>query len=107
MSIGAQVRKKRNMLNFNQRQLAKKIGIRQSELSRIESDKVKGLPETLLRKIAEALGENVSYFFEERTTNNLWSLGQTENVPTIKVKLEITPETEKTIIRLIREFKKG
>jgi len=95
------------MLKFNQRQFASKVGIRQSELSRIENDKVKGTSELLLRRIAEALGEKVSYLFEEEPKSNLY---KTQNLPLIVVQLQIEPKhieiIEKVIKRLIEEFRK-
>lgn len=97
------------MLNLNQRQFAKKVGIRQSELSRIESDKVKGTPEALLRKIAEALGENVSYLFEEEK-RILSSITHFQNLPLISISFQIEPKhikmVEKVVRRLIKEFRK-
>ena len=66
MAIGKQIRKKRISLEWRQTQLAKKIGISQKQLSKIETDKLKKPPsEELLHKFSEVLGEPISYFFEE------------------------------------------
>jgi len=95
------------MLKFNQRQFASKVGIRQSELSRIENDKVKGTSELLLRRIAEALGEKISYLFEEEPKSNLYAI---QNLPLIVVQLHIEPRhikiIEEVIRNLLKEFKK-
>lgn len=65
MTIGSQIAKRRNIQKWNQRQLGKKAGISQIEVSRIETGRTKRIPESLLRKFAEALQVPVSYFYEE------------------------------------------
>ena len=65
MTIGSQISERRKLLKLNQRDVAKKVGINRSDLSRIENDKRVGMPESLLHKLAEVLKVPISYFYEE------------------------------------------
>ena len=57
-SIGANIRAKRRMLGLNQEDLAKKLGLTQANISRIEASS-KGPSAEMLLAVAEALGCDV------------------------------------------------
>jgi len=107
MPIGNQILKKRNILKLKQKELAEKVGVRQNQLSGIETGRIKRIPETLLRKFAKALQEDVSYFYEEEPKA---ILPTTQNLPLILIQLHIEPKhieiVEKAIKRLVKEFHK-
>lgn len=65
MTIGQRISERRKLLKLNQKDVAEKVGINRSDLSRIENDKRVGMPETLLHKLAEVLKVPISYFYEE------------------------------------------
>jgi len=61
MLIGSRVLKLRLKRKMNQKQLAKKAGIAQATISRIESGQVKGLRIESLKRLAEALDVPIDY----------------------------------------------
>lgn len=107
MSIGNQILKKRIFLKLKQKELASKVGLRQNQLSGIETGRIKRISETLLRKFAKALHEPVSYFYEE---DSKAIFPTTRNFPLIVVSLQVEPRhikiIEEMVKNLMKEFKK-
>ena len=72
MSVGSAIRNKRKSLNITLQSLATNIGADAGNLSRIERGEL-GVSETMLRKIAEALGCTPAYLYtisDAPTTQN-------------------------------------
>ncbi|WP_181217266.1 helix-turn-helix domain-containing protein [Bacillus subtilis] len=74
--VGRKLRKIRDKRNYSQRQLAEKLGVSDSYLSKVE----KGQPVSLklLERIADILNVHISYFFIEDDELNEFSDAQKE-----------------------------
>jgi len=72
MTLGEKVRRMREKLGMNQKQLAEASGITQATISRIESGQVKELKSEALKRLAKALGITVDYLVDktDRLTPN-------------------------------------
>lgn len=109
--IGERIRKKRKYLKWTQKVLAQKVGLKGIDISRIETGRLKKPPsEELLGEIAEALGENVSYLFEEPEKRIVSSLNHFQNLPLVNISLQIEPKHIKIVVkaikRLVKELRK-
>lgn len=101
--IGKRICKKRKYLKWTQQDLAKKIGLKGIDISRIETGRLKKPPsEALLRKIAEALGENVSYLFEEPEKRIVSSLNHFQDLPLVNISLQVEPKHIKIVVKAIK-----
>lgn len=106
MAIGKQIAKKRIILKWSQQELAKKVGVSQNLISKVETGILKKPPsEELLHKIAETLGENVSYLFEEEE-KVLSSLTHFQDLPLVNISLQIEPKHIKIVVKAIKQLVK-
>ena len=89
MSIGFKIKKLREGKNVSQPSLAAKLGISQSDLSKIENDQTKKIDFLLMDKICKEFDVDLNYFTELNQINNIKKLeGCVNNHGTIN----LTPE---------------
>ena len=79
MNIGLEIKLLRERANMSSKELAAKIGISQSQMSRLEKGQ-RRIDAELLQKIAEALNVSPAYFFEKAESTSS-SLPQREPSP--------------------------
>lgn len=105
ITIGRQIRKKRNILKLTQRQLAKKVGLSQKDISRIETGESEKISESVLRKFSEVLQEPISYFYgEEKRTPIFEEISKT---PPVFIVLQVTPKDIHIVEKLLKLIKKS
>ena len=68
--IGRKIKEVRMMRNYTQEYVAKKAGISQGALSKIEGGRDPGASE--LKKMAECLEVDINVFFEKPVANHVW-----------------------------------
>lgn len=65
--IGDLIKETRALLGMSQSELADRAGLRREQLSRIESNQTPNLRPSTIKKIADALGKDVSFFRDAKT----------------------------------------
>ncbi len=70
MNIGTKIRQLRENKNLSQAELALRLGIEQSSLSKIESNKTEKLDFLFMDKVCKEFNKDFSYFLPNHTINN-------------------------------------
>lgn len=97
MSLGERIRKRRQILEITQQQLAQSLGMTPQHISAIEQDK--GAPSlALLPKLAEALGVSIDYLVSGKEGII------TDAIPAIKADRRLKLKTKRALIALIEEL---
>jgi transcriptional regulator with XRE-family HTH domain len=65
MRVNEKIRQLREKLGITQKELAQKVGVDQTTISYYEAGK-RSITVDMLQKIADALGVDVRYFFEDQ-----------------------------------------
>lgn len=104
MTIGQNIKKYRKEIGLTQTQLAKKLGIIQSNIHRWEADKIIPSIETI-KKLAETLDISVDgLLFTEKERKRL-RVTDKELLDKLKDLAKLTPEDRTTIVNLIDALK--
>lgn len=64
MTIGERIRFRRQQLGLSVRELSEKVGVSHGALSKWETNKTKGIPDTELKKLADALHCNILWLLD-------------------------------------------
>jgi transcriptional regulator with XRE-family HTH domain len=97
MSIGKRIRKRRQVLEITQQELAKAIGVTPQHVSAIEQDKRDPSLSSLAR-LAEELGVTVDYLVTGKEG------GVADPIPAIKADKRLNLKAKKALIALIEEL---
>jgi transcriptional regulator with XRE-family HTH domain len=69
MSIGVKIKRLRETFNFSQPELAHRLGISQTTLCNIESDKCKKIDFLLVVKVCQEFDVTIDYFLKEKQSS--------------------------------------
>jgi transcriptional regulator with XRE-family HTH domain len=69
MSIGVKIKRLRESFNFSQPELACRLGISQTTLCNIESDKCKKIDFLLVVKVCQEFNVTIDYFLKEKKSS--------------------------------------
>ena len=101
MNIGQRIRKRRELLNITQQELAQALGVTPQHISVVEQDKrVPSL--TFLTKLAEKLGVSIDYLVSGKATQ-----GEIVLDPFIAIKADkrLTTRAKRGLIALLEELR--
>jgi transcriptional regulator with XRE-family HTH domain len=70
MSIGVRIKRLRESFSFSQPELAHRLGISQTTLCNIESDKCKKIDFLLVVKVCEEFDVAIDYFLNEKHSSS-------------------------------------
>ena len=100
VSLGEQIRKRRQSLKITQKELAHSIGVTPQYISLIEQDK--GVPSlSSLSKIAEELGVTVDYLITGKEGV------VTDTIAAIKADKSLKVETKKALIAIVKNLREN
>ena len=97
MSIGKRIRKRRQILEMTQKELAEAIGVTPQHISAIEQDK-RDPSLSSLGKLAEELGATIDYLVSGKESVI------TDTIPAIKGDKKLKLKAKKALIALIQEL---
>jgi len=97
MSIGKRIRKRRQILEMTQKELAEAIGVTPQHISAIEQDK-RDPSLSSLGKLAEELGATIDYLVTGKESVI------TDTIPAIKGDKKLKLKAKKALIALIQEL---
>jgi len=97
MSIGNRIRKRRQILEMTQKELAEAIGVTPQHISAIEQDK-RDPSLSSLGKLAEELGATIDYLVSGKESVI------TDTIPAIKGDKKLKLKAKKALIALIQEL---
>lgn len=97
MSVGKRIRKRRQILEMTQQELAKAIGVTPQHISAIEQDK-RDPSLSSLAKLAEELGVTIDYLVTGKESVI------TDAIPAIKGDKKLKLKAKKALIALIHEL---
>jgi transcriptional regulator with XRE-family HTH domain len=97
MSIGKRIRKRRQILEMTQKELAEAIGVTPQHISAIEQDK-RDPSLSSLGKLAEELGVTIDYLMTGKESVI------TDTIPAIKGDKKLKLKAKKALIALIQEL---
>jgi transcriptional regulator with XRE-family HTH domain len=97
MSIGKRIRKRRQILEMTQKELAEAIGVTPQHISAIEQDK-RDPSLSSLGKLAEELGVTIDYLVTGKESVI------TDTIPAIKGDKKLKLKAKKALIALIQEL---
>lgn len=69
MSIGARIKRLRVSFNFSQPELACRLGISQTTLCNIESDKCKKIDFLMMVKVCQEFDVTIDYFLKDKQSS--------------------------------------
>jgi len=97
MSVGKRIRKRRQILEMTQQELAKAVGVTPQHISAIEQDK-RAPSLSSLAKLAEELGVTIDYLVTGKESVI------TDAIPAIKGDKKIKRKAKKVLITLIQDY---
>ncbi|GAH96395.1 unnamed protein product [marine sediment metagenome] len=97
MSVGKEIRKRRQILKISQQELAKAIGVTPQHISAMEQDK-RAPSLSSLARLAEELGVTVDYLVVGKEGVI------TDVIPAIKADQKLSLKAKKALIKLIEEL---
>jgi len=101
MNIGQRIRKRREVLNITQQELAQALGVTPQHISVVEQDKrVPSL--TFLAKLAEQLGVSIDYLVSGKATQGKIVL---DAIVAIKADKRLTAKAKRGLIALVEELR--
>jgi len=101
MNIGQRIRKRREVLNITQQELAQALGVTPQHISVVEKDKrVPSL--TFLAKLAEQLGVSIDYLVSGKATQGEIVL---DAIVAIKADKKLPAKAKKGLIALVEELR--
>ncbi len=101
MNIGQRIRKRRDVLNITQQELAQALGVTPQHISVVEQNKrVPSL--TFLAKLAEQLGVSIDYLVSGKATQGEIVL---DAIVAIKADKRLTVKAKKGLIALVEELR--
>ena len=101
MNIGQRIRKRREVLNITQQELAQALGVTPQHISVVEQNKrVPSL--TFLAKLAEQLGVSIDYLVSGKAIHGEIVL---DAIVAIKADKRLTAKAKKGLIALVEELR--